>query len=592
MSDYENAPRSVRGMPDSRHFGAAVVALLLSAALHALFIAKVESLPLRALPSSDRMHRFVPIEMTDVRTEPPPVEQNVDRRPLDSPEVSMPVGIEDLAAWEVSREREPPSLPLPPPAEPLIPDATKADSREVVARQDVVAIDEAVHRDEVSALPRKWLDADIPRIDQAPDIQLPVNIDLQSGLGGRFDAVAAPSWREALAEGTPDWSGWMNARAARSLPPESAPVLSAVSSEHDPLAERPEDVSQLKPMEGLLTVRVESYEGPAPDDHLYFALHIEPTERLAMAVQPRDILFVQDSSESMTPQKMDECRRGLKRWLDFMNPGDRFEVLAFSDVARPCFNRWQEYDEASRGEAFRFIERLRAEGNTDVFSSLQAALARPIEPGRSLVLVLVTDGRPTVGVTGSSDIIQAITRDNQGRVSIYSVGGGKKVNSFFLDLLSYRNRGDAIVVRGEEEIPRAMEIRAGEVRRPVLTDLSHSFSLVDSAEIFPKQLTHLFLDRPLVIHGRLPAGVDKIAFQVVGRAGSAWHDFLFVIERDQFGAGNASLRNQWSWQKAYHMIGEYLEGPSDERLEEIRSFSEQQGLVVPYGFSRAVPRRM
>ncbi len=47
------------------------------------------------------------------------------------------------------------------------------------------------------------------------------------------------------------------------------------------------------------------------------------------------------------------------------------------------------------------------------------------EPGRPALLALITDGRPTTGVTASSEIIEGFTQANQGGLSVFGLGGGR-----------------------------------------------------------------------------------------------------------------------------------------------------------------------
>jgi len=572
------------------HVAAAMIALAVSLLIHGALLARIETLPLRP-PSPGERQRFTPIEMVDVRRDPPPREDTLERPPLDRPGIEIPAEPMEEDVWTDWSPPAPLTAPWPEPPAPLAPETQREEPAVAAWRQDVMAIADPLFSEEESALPRRWDEAGIPRMDQAPDIQLPVNLTEDIETKGVFDPAAVARWLSDPEAGTPDWGSVMAGRVAgggTAGPGEAVkPLRQSDTTRFD---ERADEVSALEAIDDLVTIRVLGHR--APDGYLYFALHVEPVADQILAVQPRDIVFVQDSSGSMTPAKINESRRGLKRWLDFLNPGDRFEIVAFSDDINPCFGGWREYTPESRREGFLFLDRLRAVGNTDIFRSLQMALEAERDPARTMLMVLISDGRPTVGVTGSSDIIEGITRGNQGRVSIFSVGGGNKVNSFFLDLLSYRNRGEAVVVKGDDEIPRAMEDWARQLRRPVLTDLSYQFSRVDTTEIYPKQLTHLFLDRPLVIHGRVPDRAEPIVFQVVGRTGTNWHDFVFAIAPDDIVQGPAALRSGWAWQKVYHMIGDYLGGPTPERLEEIQAFAERYQLLVPYGFSRALPRRM
>lgn len=572
------------------HLLAAAIALIVSAGLHATVLTQIKTIPMLVMPAPVEQKRFTPIEMADVRLIPPEKIQTLETMPIDKPPSDLPMESPALDATETIAAPEPVHLPLP------APDATPVPSEPPVAtadlppavRQEVLAIQERLVPDQAEALPRRWIEQDIPRIDQAPDIQLPVEQPAVPSGAGEFNPALATAFVEDMDAGTPDWSAVMLSRNNFAVSGNAIQPRVPSGGLTGMLDERPDSVSALKAIENLLQINVVGYEST---DYLYVALQIEPAKDGILQPQPRDVLFIQDSSESMTPWKLDECRRGLKRWLDFLNPGDRFEIMGFRDSTYACFGEWREFNEASRQEALTFIDGMRAVGDTDVYRSLEAALSRSFDPSRTSMLILITDGRPTVGVIGSSEIIEGITQFNRGKISVFSVGGGKKVNSFFLDLMSYRNRGEAVVARGEEEIPAAMETWARQLRRPVLTDLSYTFSNVDASDIYPKQLTHLFLDRPLVIHGRFPRDTRQIAFQVVGRAGEDWHDMVFLVDRNQIAPGTVDLRNQWAWQKVYHMIGDYLSASTEEQLESIRSFAETYGLLVPYGFSRAMPRR-
>ena len=591
MSLREGLLHSFTRTGSRSHIAAAAIALVLSAVLHATLLSRITSLPILIMPASVEPKRFAPIEMAEVKLTPPEMVEKLETSTLDQPPADLPVEPVAPDAQAALRPPEPIRLPLPAAEATPVVSGTPSASGDLPSsfRQEVLAIQDRIVPADTEALPRRWIEQDIPRIDQAPDIQLPVERLETDASSEAFAPAQAAAFVEDMEAGTPDWQAVMQNRTVtpgRGMIIQPRLPSGGLTGLFD---ERPDSVSTLKPIENLLQISVYGYENK-DDPYLYVALHIEPAKDGILQTQPRDVLFIQDSSESMTPWKLDECRRGLKRWLDFLNPGDRFEIMGFRDSTYTCFNGWREYDETSRQEAMAFIDGMRAVGDTDVYRSLESALSRSFDPTRTSMLILVTDGRPTVGVIGSSEIIEGITRFNRGKISVFSVGGGKKVNSFFLDLMSYRNRGEAVVAKGEEEIPAAMETWARQLRRPILTDLSYTFSDVDASEIYPKQLSHLFLDRPLVIHGRFPRDTQRIAFQVVGRAGTNWHDMVFMIDREQITPGDASLRNQWAWQKVYHMIGDYLSASSEDRLENIRSFADTYGLLVPYGFSRAMPR--
>lgn len=449
-------------------------------------------------------------------------------------------------------------------------------------REEIIQIDRAVLDEQVATLPRRYTET-IDRRVRVPDVTLPMETPAEwmpavggAGEPGIEAASRAIEWPEgwgptllgALEPGG-DWTA-------------VATVLSGPSSAETP---RPEAV------ERYLAVDTQVFRATDEDGAVYFRLEIKRHGDDSLPVLPKDLLLLQDSSESITPAKLAECKRGLRRWLDYINPGDRFQIIGFSDHLERCFPEgWQPMTPRTRAQALAFIDGLRATGNTDVYGTLEAAATIERDPDRPLLAVLVTDGRPTTGVMGSSEIIERFSTANHGGLSLFSVGAGRRVNRFLLDLASYRNRGDALVVPEETGLLDAMDRWARETRNPVLADLRYRFSGVPVDAVYPRALTPLFLDRSLVLYGRVPPGGAEAAFQVLGRSGRLERDLVFPLDLAKATEGGPDIRQRWAWHRIYHLIGEHTRTGDASLVGTIRAISAQYGLVVPYGYGESVPR--
>ncbi|NKB23635.1 MAG: VWA domain-containing protein [Kiritimatiellae bacterium] len=303
-----------------------------------------------------------------------------------------------------------------------------------------------------------------------------------------------------------------------------------------------------------------------------------------LPVLPKDILFIQDGSRSMKQAKLNGCKQGLTHWLNVLNEEDRFNVIAFREDVTWCFNTWHPVHQESKQQAYTFIDRLRAQGKTDVYASLKPLLNVERDPERTVMAILITDGRPTMGMVESSDIIETFSRANQSKVSVFSFGGGTRVNHFLLDLLSYKNRGDSYSVEDRQDITRALGLWAKALNRPVLADLSYHFSGVEDQEIYPRILTHLYLDRPLIIYGRIKDPSIRTAFRVVGHSrGGIKRDLVFQIDLSEAQEGDTDIPEQWAWHKVYHLIGKHLQTQEPDLMDEIELLAKQYDIVVPYG---------
>lgn len=568
-------------------------AIGLSVLLHALLLARLPNLLAGAMQEQPLFPDYPAIALDRVERMPRPA--------LAEPQRFRPENPDEVQALWSELRMEPavsaPNLPVPVLPEvstgPLKGEAESlvepADSQVVPSwdpRQEVLQIDNPQWDEREAALPRRWTVAG-ERTDRVPDVVLPlesaarVAMTAPAGLPAGVESLSRPTVR---ADGLP--AGASSSPAYGQLMPAPEPITLPTLEE----AALPEETNDIQAIESYLTIATRAFRAPDEPDYLYLELNITRKSADTLPILPKDVLFVQDCSESMTPWKLAECKRGLARWLDQLNPGDRFDVLAFRDQTTRCFGEWQAYTPASKAAALAFIDGLRAQGNTDVFASLQAALAVTQERERPVLMALITDGRPTTGETEGSAIIEGFTLANQGRLSVFGLGGGQRVNRFLLDLLSYRNRGDVLVEEQTDRIPYAMEQLGVETRRPVLSDLSYQFSGVDATAVYPVTLTHLYVDRPLTLYARVPSDQQPTAFQILGRSGANLRDMVFPLDIGQAQAGPDTIRARWVRHRLYEWIGRYLREPRADDLTRIQKLADRYGLAVPYGFGTAVPR--
>ena len=226
---------------------------------------------------------------------------------------------------------------------------------------------------------------------------------------------------------------------------------------------------------------------------------------------------------------------------------------------------------------------MRARGATDLFRPLQRILKLPRDPARPMIVVLMTDGRPTAGTVDSSEIIARFSKLNDGNVSVFTVGAGDRVNRFLLDLLAHDNRGGAWIQPLREEIP-TMVARAGkELSRPVLTGLDYRFAGDAEAEVYPPRLTHLYLDRPLRLVGRCPATRKNAVLRILGDSGSRKKDIVFSLDFAEAAPGGEGIRREWVMQKIYRLINDHILTGRDDTLREIRDLSLKHNVPLLYG---------
>jgi len=471
-----------------------------------------------------------------------------------------------------------PSPAAPRLAEPALPEAVSAWQ----PRQAVLAIEHRVADDSRALLAR----APIPLIERAvkaPDIALPTELTPRNADG----APRGPAARAVVADPPTTAPIALPAPSKAQAIPDPTPVPSEriVSESADLFTETREDVTPLEPIERVLTAGLAAYRWSGDEKHGFFRVAIERRGNDVLPVLPKDVLFLQDCSNSMSEKRLFFCREGLLRCLAELGPEDRFDVVSFRQTIDRCFGTWMPNTPDNLDRAEIFVRGLRAGGNTDIYASLRKLVSLDRTPGRPVVVLLVSDGLATAGQTGNSEIIRDFTDMNDGLISVFCIGTVQNANRYLLDLLSYRNRGGTLLVPdGRWDIPEMMVTTMREIKRPVLVDVNFRFPAEAAFEVYPVQTPNMYLDRPLVLYGRFPRGAERVAFQAVGRNGARTYDMLFDLDlagRAPREEGEAVAR-EWARHRIYHDIGRYTRRRDPDVLRAIRRIARTYNVDVPH----------
>jgi len=447
-------------------------------------------------------------------------------------------------------------------------------------REEVLALSEQRMIDPLAALPRTLRDS---------ASETPPHADVLPPIDYFADAPPVAAVLTLPAPPAPPDVG-MGGRPGlplRAGPPAGGPDLSDLPLLTPPslIRETPEErreLTELEPVDTLLRLSSQSYIDPARPEYRYFKIQLLPAGLDKLPVLPRQVVFLLDCSASMTQPMLREAVQGIDNALNTLSPQDTVNLIAFRDEVDILFPESPAADRVGVAAVRGKLAQLRAFGRTDVFASLEALKSLPEQPDRTRVAILVTDGIPTLGLTDSSEIIENFTRVNQGRISFFSVGGGRQVNRYLIDFLSFRNRGDSLVAERNVQLPAAVERMASEIRRPVMTDLSYQFTGAGGLAVYPKSLTHLYLDRPLILVGRAPVSQRQIAFQIVGRSAEGSHDMLYTLDLTGLPPGPWSLRQEWAWQALLDLVGRHLSSPGAEIMRQLQEISTTYRIPLPY----------
>uniref|UniRef100_A0A8B9ZV90 Inter-alpha-trypsin inhibitor heavy chain family member 6 n=1 Tax=Anas zonorhyncha TaxID=75864 RepID=A0A8B9ZV90_9AVES len=241
---------------------------------------------------------------------------------------------------------------------------------------------------------------------------------------------------------------------------------------------------------------------------------------------PKDIIFLIDVSGSMAGTKIKQTKVAMQSILRALRPHDRFNLVAFADAPHV----WREdgpipATTSQIRSAARYIESLEAEG-TDLDRALLAAAALLRHHGvtkepRVPLLLLLTDGEPTMGVTQAPRILSNARRVlTPSSALLFALAFGEDADLALLRRLAAASGGTARRVPEEDEVAPQLAEFFREIENPLLRHVELSYPGATPRLVAPRLFPGYFQGSELVVAGRLEPGAERLRVHVAGHGGT------------------------------------------------------------------------
>jgi len=232
-------------------------------------------------------------------------------------------------------------------------------------------------------------------------------------------------------------------------------------------------------------------------DAVYALLMLAPPLPEALAPQPREVVFVIDTSGSMEGVSLQQARAALREGLGFLAPGDRFNIVRFDSETELLFDESMPAVPFYLDGAALFLERLEADGGTDMAPALERALGLPRHDGLLRQVVFVTDG----AVGNEAELLLQVA-ERLGESRLFTVSIGPAPNSGFMRKAAAIGRGSHSHIGRQEEVGERMAQLWARIEHPALQNLCVDWGM--EAEFYPEIIPDLYAGEPLWLHARLP----------------------------------------------------------------------------------------
>jgi len=272
----------------------------------------------------------------------------------------------------------------------------------------------------------------------------------------------------------------------------------------------------------------------------FFTLILQPPDKFTTEDRtPKEIVFVLDTSGSMSGFPIEKAKEAMKMSIDGLYPDDTFNLITFAGDTAILFDGPVPATEANVEMAKAFIDSRQGAGGTEMMKAIKAALDPSDAKDHLRIVCFMTDGE----VGNDDEIIAEVQRHPQARV--FSFGIGSSVNRYLLDKIAEQGRGEAEYVSLTDDGSAAAKRFYERVRTPLLTDLSIDWNGMPVSDVYPSKLTDLFSAKPVIVHGRYTkpfSGTIKLRGLIAGQP----YERQIAVNLSENETANDSLASLWA----------------------------------------------
>lgn len=313
----------------------------------------------------------------------------------------------------------------------------------------------------------------------------------------------------------------------------------------------------------------------------FFTLILQPPQRVAVeTVTPKELVFVLDTSGSMSGFPIEKAKETMDLALSTLNPHDTFNLITFAGDTAILFSEPVPATRQNLQKAKKFLASQEGNGGTEMMKAIKAALDPSDSQQHVRIACFLTDGQ----VSNEAEIIAEVQKHPNARV--FAMGFGPAPNRSLLNRMSQYGRGEVNYISEVGNTSAVARVFNDRVRSPLLTDISIEWSDLPVTEIYPKRIPDLFSARPLVISGRYTKG-GKGKIWLKGKM--AGQDFVreIPVELPETETDHDVLASLWARRRIEDLVGDEVANTQnipvqDQVREEITKLGLEFKLMTQY----------
>ena len=284
----------------------------------------------------------------------------------------------------------------------------------------------------------------------------------------------------------------------------------------------------------------------------FFTLILQPPQRVsAEDVMPKELVFVLDSSGSMSGFPFEKARETLLLALDNLYPQDTFNLITFAGETKILFDDPVPATRENIKKAKKLLAKIGSDGGTEMMTAIKAALEPSDSQQHVRIVCFMTDGL----VGNDNEILAEVRKHPNARV--FAMGFSDAPNRYLLDKMAQYGRGEVDYVSEKGDTSAVAKRFHERIRNPLLTDLSIDWSGLPVSDVYPQSIPDLFSAKPVIISGRYASG-GKGTIRLKGRA--AGQEFVreVPIELPDNEPAHDVLATLWARRRIDDLMDQYI----------------------------------
>ena len=320
----------------------------------------------------------------------------------------------------------------------------------------------------------------------------------------------------------------------------------------------------------------------------YFMLMFQPPATPAAAeITPKEMVFVMDTSGSMSGEPIAMSKKAVRYALQNLNSNDTFQIIRFSESASPFAAAPLPATKDNIRRGLSYINGLEGEGGTMMIEGIQAALDYPLEENRLRIVCFMTDGY----IGNETEILDAIQKKLGDNTRLFSFGVGSSVNRYLLERMAEVGRGNVKYVLLNEKPDEAVNQFYERVRNPVWTNLRVDWAGLDVEELYPARIRDLFAGQPMFVLGRY-SRPGEATVTIHGQIAGKEVSHPIVVNLSDAASENGALAPLWARSRIRDLETEEYGGSNKDVENAITELALKYRLMSKYTSFVAVEEKV